>query len=300
MSQSYLLVVDDSDTQRKLIENTLIQEGYEVRTATGGREALAVIDAAVPELVVCDLRMPDMDGMQVVETLRGTQPSLPVILTTSEGSEDIAAEALRRGAASYVPKREIRTTLAMVVRQVLSLGEASRSVRTFAPYTIEQTLRMAIPSDETLVPSAIARLDMVLTNMAVFDEGAKMQIAMALDEALINSVVHGNLEVASALRHEDDGKPYHDLIAKRKTQPPYRDRRVHIELVVTPQQATYRIRDEGPGFDCDQVADPTAEENLEQIGGRGMFMIHALMDEVRYNQCGNELEMVKRVESPGD
>ncbi|MEM6688049.1 MAG: response regulator [Planctomycetota bacterium] len=300
MSEGYLLVVDDSDTQRKLVQHTLEQDGYRIRTASGGRQALQIIDEDLPELVVCDLRMPDMDGMQVVETLRGTHPSLPVILTTSEGSEDIAAEALRRGAASYVPKREISTTLTMVVRQVMSLGEASRSVRAFAPYTIESRIQIAFPSDESLVPQAIARLDMVLNNTNTFDDGARMQIGMALDEALMNSVVHGNLEVESSLREEGEGEAYFKLIEDRKEQSPYCDRKVHVELSVTPKRAKFVIRDEGPGFNCDEVSDPTTEDNLEAIGGRGMFMINALMDEVHYNQCGNEITMIKHVEEDAE
>jgi DNA-binding response OmpR family regulator len=273
---------------------TLQQDGFTVRVADSGEEAIAAVNEDPPMLVVTDLLMPGMSGLELVEVMRGTHPSIPVVLTTSDGSEDVAADALRRGAASYVPKRFMESTLAPVVRQVLLVSEASRSVQQLAKYTVETSLTLSLVNDESIVPSVISRLEMPMKELEIFDEGERMQVAMALDEALLNAMIHGNLEVSSDLRHSDDGKPYQDLIAKRKQESPYQERRVHVHLHATPDGVKFTIVDEGPGFDCGKVADPTSPEQLEQMGGRGLFMIDAFMDEVRHNRCGNEIVMIKR------
>ena len=292
---SHILVVDDSPTQLSQMRILLEQDGFAVESATGGEEAIAAIGQKPPMLVVSDMQMPGLSGLDLVEILRGTNPSLPVVLTTSEGSEDVAADALRRGAASYVPKRDLSQTLSPVVRQVLSVGESARSVLEVAQYTTEAMLKLEIINDESLVPIVISRLEKMMVEMDLFDEGTRMQIGMALDEALLNAIVHGNLEISSQLRDQCEGDEYSEVITLRKASLPYCERLVSVRLHADCEHITFTITDAGPGFDFSQVGDPTDPENLECAGGRGLFMIHAFMDEVKYNDKGNQLTMVKRV-----
>jgi CheY-like chemotaxis protein len=78
--------------------------------AGNGRDALEKIKSAPPDLVVTDLVMPEMDGLELVKEVRRTYPTIPVILMTAHGSEEIAAAALKAGAASYVPNATWRAT----------------------------------------------------------------------------------------------------------------------------------------------------------------------------------------------
>lgn len=290
---SHILVVDDSPTQRRQLQMVLENEGYRVKAVETGKEALEQIASDPPSVVVTDLQMPGMNGLELVAAVKANAPTIPVILTTSQGSEEIAAEALQKGAASYVPKRHLHSTLAPTVAQVLSVVGAAQSIQALAKFTVLSALELCVGSDEKLVPSLISRLEQPLIELDLFDDGERMQIAMALDEALVNAIVHGNLEVSSELRQTDDGKPYVELIDKRKQQAPYCQRSVHIQLRATPTEATFVVKDEGNGFDRSILLDPTDPENLEKAGGRGLLLINAFMDEVRHNGSGNEITMVK-------
>ncbi len=116
-----ILVVDDSLTQLAQMKMILEAEAeYEVVTATDGLDALEKIQVARPDLIVTDLQMPNMNGLELVEATQRDFPELPVVLVTAQGSEGIAAEAIRKGAASYIPKRDMRTWLVPTVRQLLS------------------------------------------------------------------------------------------------------------------------------------------------------------------------------------
>ncbi len=294
MSLNHILVVDDSPTQLRQLQLVLEKDGYEVKTADDGQVAYEQILADPPSAVVTDLQMPGMNGLDLVAAVNQNAPTIPVILTTSQGSEEIAAEALQKGAASYVPKRDMMSTLAPTVRQVLSVVEAAQSAKAVAKFAVANMVELNLSNDETMVPKVITRLEQPLVELELFDEGERMQIAMALDESLVNAMVHGNLEVSSDLRQTDDGKPYVDLIAKRKTEKPYCDRRVFVRLHATTNEATFVVRDEGPGFDPSSLVDPTDPENLEKAGGRGLLLINAFMDEVKHNKVGNEITMVKR------
>lgn len=98
-----ILVVDDSPVERVLVEGLLCKNpDYTVELAADGREALAAIAANPPDLVVTDLVMPEMDGLELVRTMRSRCPRIPAILMTAYGDESTAVEALEAGAASYV------------------------------------------------------------------------------------------------------------------------------------------------------------------------------------------------------
>ncbi len=296
--QPYILVVDDSPAQVLQLQMMLEDEGYLVKSAANGKQALDKILVDPPSLVITDLQMPEMNGLELVAAVKESAPTIPVILTTSQGSEDIAAEALQIGASSYVPKRHMTLTLVPAVQQVLSVVHAAQSVRVVARFVSECSVDLCVGNDAKLVPNVIARLELPLVEMDLFDEGERMQIGMALDEALVNAMVHGNLEVSSELRQNDDGKPYVEMIEKRKSEARYNSRKVHVRLHATPSQATFTVRDEGPGFDRSILCDPTKAENLEKAGGRGLLLINAFMDGVCHNDKGNEITMIKRKERP--
>src|SRR5437764_11543745 len=102
-----ILVVEDSRTQAQEIRFLLEDAGFEVDVAGDGREALDLLGRGLPDAILTDLDMPRMNGLELVEAVRRDHPGVPVILMTALGSEDIAAQALQKGAASYVPKRNL-------------------------------------------------------------------------------------------------------------------------------------------------------------------------------------------------
>ncbi|MCA9070358.1 MAG: ATP-binding protein, partial [Planctomycetaceae bacterium] len=119
------------------------------------------------------------------------------------------------------------------------------------------------------------------------------RIGVALEEALLNALIHGNLEVSSELRLQNDGA-YEKLIALRREKDPFRDRKLTINARLTPLEARFVIRDERPGFDVAQVPDPTDPENLEKPSGRGLLLMRTFLDEVHHNEQGNEVTLIKR------
>jgi len=291
--QALVLVVDDSPTQQLQIQLLLESEGYRVSLANDGLEALSAIAMERPDLVVTDLQMPHMNGLELVSAIKDQYSNIPVILATAVGSETIAAAALQKGASSYVPKSNLATGLAPIVHQVLSLSLEAKSQREIDGCIESIEIKLRLENDETLVPSVIARLEKAACEIDFCDEMLWMQIAMALDEALVNAIFHGNLEVSSELRQIDDGKPFVDLVKQRKAMPPYQDRRVAVEMRVDREKARFMIADEGPGFNVANLPDPTDPANLEKAGGRGLLLIHSFMDEVVHNEKGNQITMLK-------
>jgi anti-sigma regulatory factor (Ser/Thr protein kinase) len=84
----------------------------------------------------------------------------------------------------------------------------------------------------------------------------------------------------------------------RRRRPPYRDRSLQVRARLSPLEAVYVIRDEGPGFDPATLPDPTDPVNLERPTGRGLLLIRAYMDEVAFNRAGNRITLTKRRTTP--
>ena len=292
-----VLVVEDSPTQASEIRFLLEDAGFDVGLAGDGIAALSSLREGLPDLIVTDLQMPRMDGLALVESVRSGHPSVPVVLITAHGSEEIAARALRCGAASYVPKRYLGRDLAEVVRQIIAMAAPDPDQERIIESLEETRFRFALANDGSLVAPLIRRLEEVVREMGLCDQADLIRLAVALRESIVNAIDHGNLELDSELR-QDDERIYHRLGEERRAQSPYRERRVRIDVGVTRTEATFTVRDEGPGFDPSTLPDPTDPANLCRIGGRGLLLVRTLMDEVRFNATGNEITLVKRRQAP--
>ena len=290
---AHLLVVEDDDVDRELVTRCLADfEGLAIRHVANAEAALAVLQESTFDLILTDLRMPGMTGLELVERVRVEYPLSPIILMTFMGNESIAVKALKAGAASYVPKSELKELLSDTVEQVLDLAKARQTRRTVLGYLDGAALKFNLPSDPGLVHALAAFLQDNLAQLDFASEAIRTQIGVALMEALDNAIVHGNLEVESDLRRQSR-QFYQRRIAERRAAAPYASRRLYLEVERDSDAVEYRIEDEGPGFDVNRLPDPVSPENLLNVYGRGVLLMRTFMDEVRYEGRGNRLILRK-------
>ncbi len=119
-----ILVVDDDSLVRQIFGEVLAASGYEVTLADSGMAALALLDAAQPDVVLLDIAMPGMNGLDTLARIISRRPRLPVVMITGNTDIDLATEAVRRGAADYVHKPVDLDDLARAVAVQMSTGDA--------------------------------------------------------------------------------------------------------------------------------------------------------------------------------
>ncbi|MEO5617592.1 MAG: sigma-54 dependent transcriptional regulator [Candidatus Eisenbacteria bacterium] len=121
MAGEKILVVDDEQSMTQYLGIVLRKEGYEVITANGGREALDRVKAEVPDLVITDIKMPGMDGIQLLQSIKKHDPAIPVVIMTAYASQQSAIDAVNMGAFQYLIKNAKNDEIKLVVRNALEM-----------------------------------------------------------------------------------------------------------------------------------------------------------------------------------
>jgi CheY-like chemotaxis protein len=289
-----VLIVDDSAMDRHLA-GAIVQKlgGWQATFAAHGAEALTLLERQTPDVVLTDMLMPEMDGLQLVQAIRSRYPLIPVILMTAHGSEDIAIQALQKGAASYVPKKSLARDLGETLEQVLAVSRSKLQEQRILDRLERIETRFLLENDTGLIPSLVGHIEDDLTRLKLYEPGGLVLLGVALHEALTNAMLHGNLELSSVLR-ETDEKEYYRLSVERRSEAPYADRRVSVVATFSRDEVIFLIHDEGPGFDPALLPDPTDPANLGRVSGRGLLLIQTFMDRVEHNAKGNQITMSKR------
>jgi CheY-like chemotaxis protein/anti-sigma regulatory factor (Ser/Thr protein kinase) len=288
-----VLIVDDNPIDRRLAAGVVEKVGMRVSFAVHGREALEVLNRQPPDIVLTDLLMPEMDGLELVVRIKEDFSTIPVILMTAHGSEEIAVKALRTGAASYVPKQNLQRDLIHTIRDVLTVASIERDEQKAMACMQEANLHFVLGVANAIHEPLVGYIQQQLRTWRLCGDADLIRVGTALHESFVNAIEHGNLELESELRDDPDGA-YQRLGEVRRRQSPYCDRRVHVWAQMSREQARITIRDEGPGFDPSSLPDPTDPENIGKICGRGLLLIRTFMDDVRFNDSGNEITLIKK------
>ena len=272
---SRILVVDDDRTTRHLIRGILTNAGYQVAVAKDGVEALARLKANRVDLVLCDVWMPRMNGLDLLEKIRARKVRPRVIVMTSDDAPETLLKAVRQQAFKYVHKPVQAPALVQMVRETLSAPELP-SIEVVSART--EWVELIVPCTH----EAAERLVTVMNGLGTdLEPKLREQVAYAFRELLLNAIEWGG-----------------------KLDP---SRKVRIAYLRAKRMLMYRIADPGTGFNIEDLphaaigrkADgpiahmQTREEKGIRPGGFGLLMVRASVDELIHNEARNEVVFVK-------
>ena len=125
-----ILVIDDLPENIFILQDRLVQEGYEVNTAYGGTDGMEKAYSTLPDLILLDVMMPDMSGLEVCKTLVNDEKTkhIPIILVTAKAGAEDTKEGLEAGAFDYIKKPFNRVELMARVKSALKLSEANQQL----------------------------------------------------------------------------------------------------------------------------------------------------------------------------
>jgi serine/threonine-protein kinase RsbW len=258
--QKKILIVDDYDDLSTALTAEFTKLEHFVKRAESRAEAIALIENEKFDLIITDL-----DGEHLTP-----EPS---------DSEDV----------SCLPEPDFRSLIkafkicvSNYKKENFSEAELENFIETTLNYkakfidhkeeiqNIREKIEFEIPSLISLMHTILEYLIRRVEKVGII-KSENSNLFIALDEAFVNAVKHGNKFDSEKM--------------------------VRIAAEVSTKEARFTIEDEGEGFDVNSIPDPCDPENLFKTSGRGVLIIHNVMDEVRYNQRGNRLTMVKRNEA---
>lgn len=271
-----ILIADDDPTIRLFLREVMKKAGYYVSVVSDGKMALKKLKQEKFDLVLLDVWMPKMNGIEVLSALR-QEPAPPrVVIMTTDGTPETVLKAVREQAYRYVKKPINPDALIEIVSQAISAR----------PETLHIEVLSARPTwVELLLPCDLGAAERV--------EGFLLDLKTDLPEETRRSI----------------GTAFHELLSNAvewggRLDP---NRKVRISYVRTERMVMYRIADPGPGFRFENlkhaaISNPTEDpaahfREREQMGlrpgGLGLMMTQQLVDELVYNEAQNEVLFVK-------
>ena len=256
--QKKILIVDDHDDLRTALTREFTADGYLIKSVVSRDEAVELIEKKAFDLVITDL-----DGEHLVAETDDNVTCLPDAVPDSSRS---SVKAFKICVSNYKNNEFTEDELKNLVETTLN-HKAKFVDQKEAIQNLHEKIEFEVPSLISLMHGILDYLMKRVEKTGII-KAENSNLFVALDEAFVNAVKHGNKYDATKL--------------------------VRITAEVSTKEARFTVEDEGDGFNVAEIPDPTDTTNLFKTSGRGVLIIHNVMDEVRYNERGNRLEMIKK------
>lgn len=196
-----LLLIDDDPNLILLVKDYLEFRGYEVVTAENGREALEVLEQQTPDMIICDVMMPEMDGYSLVSTIRSDPKTswIPVLFLSAKGQSQDRVKGLNIGADVYMVKPFEPEELVAQVES--SLKQASRLIQHKDSKGGESSPKMQVPFDVELTPTELRVVQFVARGMANREIAGELNVSQRTIESHVSNMLgktglHNRTELA--------------------------------------------------------------------------------------------------------
>jgi len=261
-----ILVVDDEEVIRVTLKRILESDTVSTTSTKSAEEGLDLFRKGAFDLIITDVKMPGMDGMEFLKTVKEINPEVPVILITGFATVDLTKEALQNGAYGFITKPfDIENILEVVENGLTFIKEIAKNKEVAAygkcAFTIELPSRLGLMGG--LIYYVVEQLKLMDYPRSVISN----EIVTALREAIKNAIIHGN-----------ERNP---------------DKNVYVHTTVDHEKVEMVVRDQGAGFDPNELPEINEEEGGEKKQAGGILIIKGHMDEVKFNVVGNEVTMIR-------
>jgi serine/threonine-protein kinase RsbW len=266
--QRKILIIDDHDDLASSLRSVFAAAGHEVEIVETREEAIEFEDLDAYDLIITDL---DVDNSRITPHLNGNGNGNGTCLPGPvAGNDGQRIKAFKLCATNFRRDEFDENELKNFVETILNFKNRYVDKADFVR-DLHEKIEFELPSSISPMHSILDYLTKRVEKLGVVDPN-QSNLFVALDEAFVNAVKHGNKFDTEKL--------------------------VRITAELTCKEACFTVEDEGEGFDVNSIPDPLDPENLFKTSGRGVLFIYNIMDEVKYNERGNRLTMVKKSSNP--
>ncbi len=289
-----VLIVEDDPGVRLLLQTLVAEEGHTVEVAVDGAAGLDAFRQLRPDLVLSDIMMPHMDGLELLESIRAEDSDVLFVILTGFGSEEYAVRALRHGANNYLQKPIDDTDIISLVQKYAAVIQNRAVDVEIHEKFVERAFTLQLENSLEIIPRVADRL--LRETCGAIKKADQLGVRLGLVELLENAVEHGNL----CISYEQKGQSLtttdglEALCRERLSDPELAARRVTVHFKMDATACEWVIVDEGAGFDWKALPDPTEGMGLFLTHGRGILLSRIQFDTLEYQGPGNIVRVVKR------
>jgi CheY-like chemotaxis protein len=292
-----ILVVDDTPVDRILVQGLLRRRAdYTVEAVEDAESALERLETFVPDVLVTDLQLPQLSGLDLVVVLRERFPGLPVVVITAHGNEDTALQALADGAASYVPKPQMSERLLSTIDKVLDSARTDRAAADFQSCLQESRLRFTVPvAADVFGPLSEMAVGMA-ASIGLCEPHDKLRFLLALQAFLRIGQFVGNLELPlSALDALEASGPATQADGSNRLQDArFRHRSLGVEIELSGEQGVFRVTHQGPPLNLESLSVSASPSSAGAAACRELVLVRAFAHSFQLEGDGRTLAMTRR------
>ncbi|MBF0495576.1 MAG: response regulator [Deltaproteobacteria bacterium] len=291
-----VLIVDDSPEFLGYLTEVVKSQGHLVKTAVDGVEGWAAFQEFGPDLIMSDISMPNMDGIELLKKIRRENLDVIIILINGETTASYIKEAFDHKAQNYLFKPCELTDIIELLEKysvIVKDKDMESNIYRFIKY---KEFSIDIPSAIAYAPYVANYLINEADQLLAPED--KLGVRMGLLEIIVNSIEHGNLEISCEEKRAAISKGIqhlHKLYEERLKVDSLAGRKTNIHFSFKGGACVWIVSDEGKGFNFHHAIDPLNLTNLTAPSGRGIFLARMQFDEVEYLGSGSTVMLAKKV-----
>lgn len=287
-----VLIVEDDFISKEYLKEIVLAQGYESRTAENGRMGLELYKSFKPDIILSDIQMPIMNGLEMLEEIRRERSDAIVVMLTAFGSEEYAVQSFLKGANNYLKKPVFHKDILLLLKRYENELNSRAKNEGMPGIVIRRECTIKFKSRIEYIPKIVSQLIEETGNK--FSDTAITEIEIGLNELIMNAIEHGNLEITQTEKSkalEEGLLPV--LYAQKQSDPRLEERLVTVDFKTNQTFAEWIIIDQGAGFNWTSVPNPTLGNHIHDLNGRGIFISKFQFDEMEYIGKGNIVRLRK-------
>lgn len=287
-----ILIVEDDEASCSYLEIILKKEGYQYKSTDNGKDALEIFNDYQPDLVLSDINMAQMNGIELLQAIKKIKSDTIVIMLTAYNSESYVIECMKLGANNYLKKPIPKKDILSLVRKYDTVISTKKSELKVVDYINKNKFSLKFKTDINSIHAIVNYL--VAETDGFFSEETSLDIKLGLGELLLNAVEHGNLGISFSEKNEAvQNDCLQELYEERMNNKFYSEREVEVNFEIKDNAGEWIIKDQGDGFNPDTVPSPISEDGILRLHGRGIFICRFQFDELEYLEKGNIVRALK-------
>lgn len=298
MTEHSILIVDGNPELVDSLSQLLGSHNYRVDSASCASDALRKLRKNLYDIVVCDIEMPGMNGLDFLEKIRRDGRDQEVILMTGYLEQEYFIRAIRLGASDFISKPIEAPHLLNSIEAIISRLAARRSKDKLLNNFIQAEFSCVIDPHKFTGGGVGKILGPLLTQNLDLPENTLNELLSCADEMLQNAYIHGVLELTDPERLCDQPR-LGEIIKTRLLQPEIAARRVRFSMALDQdnEAIVISVEDDGKGFDHESwLKRLQADENLSlEAHGRGLAMLYFLSDQLVFENGGRRVRVLRKL-----